>query len=104
MNYPFEQIQQHLPRILEQCKQVSAPDKQLGCCADTTNSAITATSAPSMSEEPAACPEIYVVCRRGNDSQLVVDMLQKHGLSTAQDLIGGLTAWSTEVDQSFPTY
>eukprot|EP00842_Homolaphlyctis_polyrhiza_P006402 jgi/Hompol1/6763/HPOL_003800-RA len=47
---------------------------------------------------------VYVVCRRGNDSQLAVDLLQKHGIKNAYDLVGGLTAWSETVDASMPIY
>ncbi|XP_065893032.1 adenylyltransferase and sulfurtransferase MOCS3-like [Dysidea avara] len=49
---------------------------------------------------------VYIVCRRGNDSQLAVQRL-KHQLPSAtivKDLIGGLETWSREVDNSFPQY
>ena len=50
---------------------------------------------------------LFVVCRRGNDSQLAVRKLQSFFSDvsvTIQDIIGGLTAWSTEVDENFPIY
>ena len=54
---------------------------------------------------------IYVVCRRGNDSQVAVRLLQD-GLKRyfpssnvlIKDLIGGLTSWSDEIDNNFPKY
>lgn len=54
---------------------------------------------------------IYVVCRRGNDSQVAVRLLQD-GLKRyfpslnvmIKDLIGGLTSWSNEIDHNFPKY
>ncbi|CEH17609.1 Molybdopterin synthase sulfurylase [Ceraceosorus bombacis] len=70
-------------------------------------------------------PSIYLLCRRGNDSQIAADLLHKaqveqapttgneevHTLAaqrsdefTFVDVIGGLQAWSKEVDLSFPVY
>ena len=49
--------------------------------------------------------EVYVVCRLGNDSQLAVDALRGAGAKgVVQDLIGGLRAWSRDVDPKFPVY
>ncbi|XAR67422.1 Molybdopterin-synthase adenylyltransferase [Bertholletia excelsa] len=47
---------------------------------------------------------LYVVCRRGNDSQRAVDYLHKMGFTSAKDLIGGLESWAQDVDPKFPTY
>ncbi|XP_020580764.1 adenylyltransferase and sulfurtransferase MOCS3-2 [Phalaenopsis equestris] len=47
---------------------------------------------------------LYVVCRRGNDSQRAVDFLSKNGFPLAKDIIGGLEAWGHDVDPSFPIY
>ncbi|XP_071505068.1 adenylyltransferase and sulfurtransferase MOCS3-like [Diadema antillarum] len=50
---------------------------------------------------------IYVVCRRGNDSQKAVLQLRELLASspvTIKDLSGGLTAWATRVDPNFPQY
>lgn len=47
---------------------------------------------------------IYVVCRRGNDSQRAVQLLQKNGFTYAKDIVGGLESWAHDVDQKFPTY
>lgn len=49
-------------------------------------------------------PKVYVVCRRGNDSQRAVERLQKMGFSSAKDIIGGLESWARDVDPNFPTY
>lgn len=82
------------------------PDQQerQPCNADAPDPAGTVASATDASTDLAACPLVYVVCRRGNDSQHVVELLREHGVSSAQDLVGGLTAWSKDVDESFPTY
>lgn len=49
-------------------------------------------------------PTVFVVCRRGNDSQLAVESLQKHGISVVVDITGGLQAWAAEIDPHFPIY
>ena len=50
---------------------------------------------------------VYVVCRRGNDSQLVVEKLRsllKDLPVVIKDLRGGLHAWASDVDPAFPQY
>jgi adenylyltransferase/sulfurtransferase len=54
---------------------------------------------------------VFVVCRRGNDSQLAVKLLCEHGKAKGRgekvvirDIIGGLVAWSETVDPLFPKY
>lgn len=47
--------------------------------------------------------DVIVVCRRGNDSQQIVQSLRGCGVAAAVDLIGGLSAWS-QLDTSFPGY
>ncbi|KAK9835656.1 hypothetical protein WJX74_005133 [Apatococcus lobatus] len=59
---------------------------------------------PKPSDQCEAAGEILVVCRRGNDSQEVVQQLRSLGITGAMDIIGGLTAWSQSVDPSFPIY
>lgn len=51
---------------------------------------------------PGAC--LYVICRRGNDSQRAVEYLHKMGFPSAKDIIGGLESWAHDVDPKFPTY
>jgi adenylyltransferase/sulfurtransferase len=47
---------------------------------------------------------LYVVCRRGNDSQRAVQYLHKMGFTSAKDIVGGLESWAQNVDPNFPTY
>lgn len=47
---------------------------------------------------------LYVICRRGNDSQMAVQLLHKVGFTSARDIIGGLEAWARDVDPNIPTY
>ncbi|XP_022333383.2 adenylyltransferase and sulfurtransferase MOCS3-like [Crassostrea virginica] len=50
---------------------------------------------------------VYVVCRRGNDSQIAVQKLKNHFKSDSiqfKDITGGLHAWAKHVDTNFPVY
>ncbi|KAH9933670.1 uncharacterized protein BXZ73DRAFT_46213 [Epithele typhae] len=62
---------------------------------------------PSIHETCLSTPDktVYVVCRLGNDSQLATDALREAGRTGAvKDLIGGLQAWTRDVDTNFPVY
>ncbi|VDO19072.1 unnamed protein product [Heligmosomoides polygyrus] len=48
---------------------------------------------------------VFVICHRGNDSQLAVEALKKKlDFLRIRDIRGGYEAWATEVDQGFPRY
>lgn len=52
---------------------------------------------------------IYVVCRLGNDSQVVTRKLKESGLDSGGkrwigDIRGGLKAWKQQVDENWPEY
>ncbi|CAN6242035.1 unnamed protein product [Urochloa humidicola] len=49
------------------------------------------------------CP-LYVVSRRGNDSQIAVGVLRENGFLYASDIVGGLQAWAAEADPNFLVY
>jgi rhodanese-related sulfurtransferase len=46
---------------------------------------------------------LFVLCRRGNRSQMAVEILKNHGIES-KDVIGGLARWSLEIDSEFPLY
>ncbi|KAI4487439.1 PREDICTED: adenylyltransferase and sulfurtransferase MOCS3 [Polistes canadensis] len=51
--------------------------------------------------------KVYVLCRRGNDSQKAVQHLQKifkDSKVNIKDIIGGIHAWSNKIDSTFPIY
>ncbi|CAD5118831.1 DgyrCDS7509 [Dimorphilus gyrociliatus] len=51
--------------------------------------------------------KVFVVCRKGNDSQIAVKFFQEKLTSLGicfQDIRGGLYAWQKSVDQSLPLY
>jgi adenylyltransferase and sulfurtransferase len=51
-----------------------------------------------------AAKEVFVVCRRGNDSQLAVKFLAEKMNIKSKDLVGGLHAWTRSIDENFPIY
>ncbi|KAJ6809369.1 adenylyltransferase and sulfurtransferase MOCS3-2 [Iris pallida] len=65
------------------------------------NLAVAVKDASKGSENGAS---LYVVCRRGNDSQRAVCLLNSNGFPAAKDIIGGLESWAHDVDPKFPTY
>ncbi|KAJ1392484.1 Ubiquitin-activating enzyme [Sesbania bispinosa] len=62
------------------------------------------SSALKKEEEERGSAQLYVVCRRGNDSQRAVQCLEKMGFTSAKDIVGGLESWAHNVDPNFPTY
>lgn len=52
----------------------------------------------------AAQSPVYVVCRRGNDSQRAVSLLGERGFVGAKNIQGGLLEWARTIDPAFPIY
>ena len=48
--------------------------------------------------------EIVAYCHRGMRSADAVGFLVQQGFSNVKNLIGGIDAWSIEIDQSVPRY
>ncbi len=48
--------------------------------------------------------EIVALCHRGMRSADAVGFLMQQGFSNVKNLIGGIDAWSTEVDPEVPRY
>ncbi|KAK0734505.1 hypothetical protein B0T26DRAFT_74392 [Lasiosphaeria miniovina] len=77
----------------------AAAIKRDGAPADT----ILPTTKPSLPDDA----PVFVVCRRGLDSQEVVEKLRELGVDNGgkrkiMDIIGGMKAWRDEVDPTFP--
>ncbi|XP_055595331.1 adenylyltransferase and sulfurtransferase MOCS3-like isoform X1 [Uranotaenia lowii] len=51
---------------------------------------------------------VFLLCRRGNDSQLAVrhlkPLFEQKGLKPPKDIFGGLHAWTQIIDPDFPIY
>lgn len=50
---------------------------------------------------------VFVICRRGNDSQIAAKKLMERLSDTKveiHDVIGGLHAWTNQIDENFPKY
>jgi len=46
--------------------------------------------------------KLYVMCRRGNNSQLAVARLREAGILNAVDVVGGMENWARSVDDTMP--
>jgi rhodanese-related sulfurtransferase len=53
---------------------------------------------------PAKDRPLVVYCHHGNRSQKAVRLLRERGFSRAENLDGGIEAWSLTVDPSIPRY
>ncbi|KAI3461826.1 hypothetical protein Pfo_018489 [Paulownia fortunei] len=82
LNIPFASLEGRLSEIAE-----ALAREELNKTGDTSTGA-----------------SLYVICRRGNDSQRAVQYLHKVGFIVAKDIIGGLESWAHDVDPKFPTY
>ncbi|OIW04241.1 hypothetical protein TanjilG_00801 [Lupinus angustifolius] len=83
LNIPLSTLEARLPEILSALKKEEEDNRGV----------VSGSSA-----------QLYVVCRRGNDSQRAVQSLQKLGFTYAKDIVGGLESWAHNVDPNFPTY
>ncbi|KAF8802421.1 hypothetical protein BYT27DRAFT_7196607 [Phlegmacium glaucopus] len=60
---------------------------------------------PEKHLHPSSELDTYIICRLGNDSQIAAESLrQVEGAGVVKDVIGGLKAWSRQVDPHFPQY
>ena len=54
--------------------------------------------------EPQKAERIVVHCHHGGRSQRVTHFLRQQGFSQAQNMSGGIDAWSQEIDPNVPRY
>ena len=54
--------------------------------------------------EPSKAERIVVHCHHGGRSLRVTQFLRQQGFEQAQNMAGGIDAWSLEVDPSVPRY
>lgn len=50
---------------------------------------------------------VYILCRRGNDSQRAVKLLKESlddKTNRIKDIIGGIHSWTHKIDSTFPIY
>lgn len=106
LNIPLSQLKARM-RELEETLYRIAKSRMLP---PSPNASPHRKAAPSVIQ-----PVLFVVCRLGNHSQLAVSLLNQHfyGHSSAErliipeailDLVGGLYAWTRQVDDQFPVY
>ena len=61
-------------------------------------------SVPARMQELDPDAEIVVICHHGGRSMQVASFLKHHGFSHVANIMGGIDAWSREVDPSVPRY
>ncbi|OLY77600.1 Adenylyltransferase and sulfurtransferase MOCS3 [Smittium mucronatum] len=74
--------------------------KEKGASEETPPNELTKLAVQATEEEQ----PIFVICRRGNLSQLAVKELRRLGFENCYQIDGGLTSWQRSVDSSFPSY
>ena len=134
VNYPFDEMLIQLPHLVKRLKGAGSPQPQavsgtastpvtrhngeVSRSAQSTQAPENAIGAAAHSDEGQQLSggqaahastlnehaSIVVLCRRGNDSQLVVQSLREHGFHAAVDLTGGLAAWAQHASTDFPMY
>jgi rhodanese-related sulfurtransferase len=54
--------------------------------------------------DPHKSERIVIHCHHGGRSLRVTNFLRQHGFEQAQNMAGGIDAWSLEIDPSVPRY
>ncbi|KAJ7541102.1 hypothetical protein O6H91_10G046100 [Diphasiastrum complanatum] len=88
VNVPFSQLKETVSQIQDLAKGIDLEVKE-----DYLTEVLAQSPRP-----------IYVICRRGHDSQKTVQFLRSNGFPDTFDIIGGLESWTREVDHHFPKY
>ena len=113
ISLPMREIEDRLESCLEPNKNSDGSEQErmayrclLEGMVDYTDALEPSSVITGKEREKVELPDLCVVCRRGNDSQLAVEKFLKAGISKSKafDLVGGLQQWSKEVDPSFPIY
>lgn len=100
LRFRYRQFDRRMGELMEACTAaVGAPASNATCSSSADGAAANGSTATGAD---AANGPIFVVCRRGNHSQLAVQRLRAAGYSEAIDLIGGMAAWGTSVDEAMP--
>ena len=86
---------------------MNVPIDRIDIDAESIKDAVTIRTNMSSSDDAAGAisqhRRLIVLCRRGNDSQRAVRILEQRGIP-CQDVRGGLVAWQKQIDSSFPLY
>jgi len=96
VNVPFLQLEQKLPHILQLCGSTGQQAPAASSPDAHTSAAATGGEEQHRDGTRSSRPAVYVLCRRGNHSQLAVQRLREAGVVQAVDVIGGYEAWAAE--------
>ncbi|ACF13185.1 UBA/THIF-type NAD/FAD binding protein [Chloroherpeton thalassium ATCC 35110] len=82
---------------------VRNPTETQICCLEETT-LIPLNELPARLHELDAQLEIIALCRSGARSDNAAEFLRKNGFKNVKNLVGGILAWSKEIDPTMPTY
>jgi sulfur-carrier protein adenylyltransferase/sulfurtransferase len=80
---------------------VREPDEHLLSCIPGSHLLPLSQLADRLQEVPRGVP-VYVHCRSGMRSAKAIRLLEKHGISNAINVAGGIAAWAKEFDPAMP--
>jgi adenylyltransferase/sulfurtransferase len=95
---PFEQLEARLAEATQLAARAAqeAVSGPMPCAAPNGGGA----DGGGVSRQPLG--NLVVLCRRGNNSQRVVERLRGAGVKNVIDLVGGVEAWIAQVDTHMP--
>lgn len=122
VNIPYDQFDRRFDEVLQLCGGPQASSSSSGSAAAAAAAAAgsehsgggsgggSGEASSSRSEQPEQRHDhmeqqskpVYVLCRRGNHSQLAVQRLRAAGITCAMDMVGGMNQWSDQVDPRVP--
>jgi len=103
VNIPYDQFDRRFGEVMALCSGRTISSSSGGGGGDGGADGCTGAAPEAAAAAPAPAPErIFVLCRRGNHSQLAVRRLREAGFGGAVDLVGGLGAWAAAVDGGMP--
>lgn len=120
VNVPYSQFDQRFAEVLQLCGTIQPADNpaaangrfmaggsatvnQAAAADAPDNSSNSGNESSSIVGGEQSGRVVYVMCRRGNHSQLAVERLYAAGVCSAVDVVGGYEAWAAHVDTGMPT-
>lgn len=112
LHVPFEQLEQRVDEIRAVAAQAAqgtgspqaanGKDRASNGTDSTDNADIGSHKAAGCADGAAAPGVLYVMCRRGNNSQRAVAKLRQLGITNVVDVVGGIEQWARDVAPDAP--
>jgi adenylyltransferase/sulfurtransferase len=109
VHIPFEELEARIGEV-QMLAGASNANELLGAYAEAAGIRHTSEGGLGLDSERGGSGEnerkmgdmLYVLCRRGNNSQLAVARMRELGISNAVDVVGGIENWARSVDACMP--